>query len=151
LVTDTFDGDEDQQRIWLNALKNNFEWNAQYERLKDEAKEFFAPEAPIEIEIIKGDKEIGSISIIKDPDYVSPIFPGKYTIRFSNGRVIWEGDITREDVIWAHAFPGMDLPMAAKTETLQQEPTRILPLLSGELIIYVFAGLESGRFEIRSG
>jgi len=41
--------------------------------------------------------------------------------------------------------------MAAKTETLQQEPTRKISLLDGELVIHVFAGLESGRLLIKSG
>ena len=151
LVTDTFDGDEDHKNALINAIKSNPEWGAEYERIKDEAQDFLAPEAAIEIEILKGDQLIGSISAIKEPYQVSPIFPGKYTIRFSNGRVLWEGDITREDVIWTYAFPGRDLPMAAKTEPIQQEPTRTLTLLDGELIIYVFAGLESGRFRIKSG
>lgn len=151
LVTDTFDGGEDQKNALINAIKSNPEWGAEYERIKDEAQDFLASEAALEIEVLKGDHLIGSISTIKESDLVSPIFPGKYTIRFSNGRVLWEGDITREDVIWTHAFPGRDLPMAAETETLQQEPTRILTLLDGELIIYVFAGLENGRFRIKSG
>jgi len=151
LVTDTFDGDEVQKSALIKAIKSDPEWGAEYERIQDEAQDILAPEAAIEIEVLKDDQIIGSFSTIKEPDQVSPIFPGKYMIRFSNGRVLWEGDITREDVIWTYAFPGRDLPMAAETEPLHQDPTRTLTLLDGELIIYVFAGLESGKIRIKSG
>lgn len=151
LVTDTFDGDEDQKDALISAIKSNPEWGTEYELTKDEVQDFLAPEAIIEIEVLKDEQLIGSISTIKESDQVSLIFPGKYMIRFSNGRVLWEGNITREDVIWTYAFPGRDLPMAAETEPLHQEPTRTLTLLDGELIIYVFAGLESGRIRIKSG
>jgi len=151
LVTDTFDGDEDQKNTLINAIKSDSEWGAEYERIKDELQDYLVHDATIEIEVLRGDQLIGCISIIKEPDQVSPIFPGKYIIRFSNGRMLWEGDITREDVIWTYAFPGRDLPMAAETDPLHQEPTRTLTLLDGELIIFVFAGLESGRFRIKSG
>jgi hypothetical protein len=151
LVTDTFDGDEDHKNALINSIKSNPEWGVEYERIKDEAQDFLASEVALEIEVLKGDHLIGSISTIKESDLVSPISPGKYTIRFSNDRVLWEGDITSEDVIWTYAFPGRDLPMAAETEPIQREPTRILTLLDGELMIYVFAGLESGSFRIKSG
>jgi len=149
LVTDTFDGDEDQKSILITAIKGNPEWNIEYERIKEEAKDFLAPDVSIEVEILKGDQMIGSI--LKGSDSIGPISPGKYTFRFSNGRILWEGDITREDVIWMYAFPGRDLLMAAETDPLDQEPTRVIPLLDGELIVYVYAGLESGRIGINGG
>ena len=151
LVTDTFDGDEGHKNALMNAIMSDPEWGAEYERIKNEARDYLASEATLEIEVLKDDHLIGSVSAIKDSDMVGPIFPGKYSVRFSNGRVLWEGDITREDVIWTYAFPGKDLPMAAETEPLQQEPTRTLTFLDGELTIYVFAGLESGRLRIKSG
>ena len=151
LVTDTFDGDEGQKNTLMNAIMSDPEWGAEYERIKNEARDYLASEATLEIEVLKDDHLIGSVSAIKDSDMVGPIFPGKYSFRFSNGRVLWKGDIMREDVIWTYAFPGSDLPMAAETEPLQQEPTKILTLLDGELTMYVFAGLESGRLRIKSG
>ena len=105
----------------------------------------------MEIEVLKGDRIIGSSAISTEPTYISPISPGRYTVRFSNGRVLWEGDILREDVIWAFAYPDKDLPMAAETEPSQREPTRTLSLLNGELIMQVFAGLESGEIRLNSG
>jgi hypothetical protein len=74
--------------------------------------------------------------------------PGKHKVRLSNGRVLWEGDLEKEDLIWAFAFPERDLPMAAQTESHVQEPTKTLSLLEGELIMYVYAGLESGKMRL---
>ena len=151
LATDTFDGDEERKDDLIKAFRNIPEWKAEYERIKEEAQAFQAPETPMEVEVLKGDRIIGSSAISTEPTYISPISPGRYTVRFSNGRVLWEGDILREDVIWAFAYPDKDLPMAAETEPSQREPTRTLSLLNGELIIQVFAGLESGGIRLNSG
>ena len=151
LATDTFDGDEEQKDALIKAFRNIPEWKAEYERIKEEAQAFQVPETPMEIEVLKGDRIIGSSAISTEPTYISPISPGRYTVRFSNGRVLWEGDILREDVIWAFAYPDKDLPMAAETEPSQREPTRTLSLLNGELIMQVFAGLETGEIRLKSG
>ena len=151
LATDTFDGDEKQKDALIKAFRSIPEWKGEYERIKEEAQAFQAPETPMEVEVLKGDRIIGSSAISTEPTYISPISPGRYTVRFSNGRVLWEGDILREDVIWAYAYPGKDLPMAAETEPSQREPTRTLSLLNGELIIQVFAGLETGGIRLNSG
>ncbi len=151
LATDTFDGDEEQKNDLIKAFRNIPEWKAEYERIKEEAQAFQAPETPMEVEVLKGDRIIGSSAISTEPTYISPISPGRYTVRFSNGRVLWEGDLKREDVIWAYAYPEKDLPMAAETEPSQREPTRTLSLLNGELIIQVFAGLESGEIRLKNG
>lgn len=151
LATDTFDGDEEQRDALLNAFTNIPEWKAEYKRIKEDAQAFQAPETPMEVEVLKGDRIIGSSAISPGPTSISSISPGSYKIRFSNGRVLWEGDILREDVLWAFAYPDKDLPMAAETEPSQREPTRTLHLLNGELIIQVFAGLETGEIRLKSG
>ena len=151
LATDTFDGDEEQKDALLNAFISFPEWKAEYERIKEEAQAFEAPETPLEVEVLKGDQIIGSSVLSAKTTFISSISPGNYKIRFSNGRILWEGDILREDVIWAFAYPDKDLPMAAETEPPQREPTRTLNLLNGELIIQVFAGLESGEIRLKSG
>ena len=151
LVTDTFEGDEEQKEALVGAFKNNPQWNNEFNRIENEAQPFLAPEMPIEIELLIGEKLVGSFLISNIPTKISPIFPGRYVVRISNGRFLWEGEIRREDVIWTYAFPQKDFPMAAKTEILPQEPTRTISILDGELIIHVFAGLESGRLLIKSG
>ena len=151
LATDTFGGDEEQKNALIKAFKSIPEWKAEYERIKEDAQAFQAPETPMEVELLKGDRIIGSSAISAESTSISSISPGSYKIQFSNGRVLWEGDILREDVIWAFAYPDKDLPMAAKTEPSLREPTRTLSLLNGELIIQVFAGLESGEIRLNSG
>ncbi len=151
LATDSFDGDEGQKDALIKAFRSIPEWKAEYERIKEEAQAFQAPEKPMEVEVLKGDRIIGSSAISIKPTSISSISPGSYKIQFSNGRVLWEGDLKREDVIWAYAYPDKDLLMAAETEPSQREPTRTLSLLNGELIIQVFAGLESGGIRLNSG
>jgi len=106
---------------------------------------------PLGIEILKADHTLGSFPVSGLPGSVFSVSPGRYVIRFSNGRVLWEGVLTKEDLIWAFAYPAMDLPMAAETEAGQQEPTRTLSLLEDEFIMYVFAGLEAGEMKIDGG
>jgi hypothetical protein len=151
LVTDTFEGDEERKEALVAAFKNNPQWNNEFNRIENEGRPFLTPEMPMEIELLIGENLVESFLISNIPTTISSIFPGRYVIRFSNGRFLWEGEIRREDVIWTYAFPQKDFPMAAKTETLHQEPTKTISLLDGELIIHVFAGLESGRLLIKSG
>jgi len=151
LVTDTFEGDEEQKEALVVAFKNKSQWNNEFNRIENEAQPFLPPETPMEIELLMGEQLVESFLISNIPITISSVSPGRYVVRISNGRLLWEGEIRREDVIWTYAFPQKDFPMAAKTETLHQEPTRTISLLDGELIIYVFAGLESGRVIIKSG
>jgi len=151
LATNTFEGDEEQKVALIKALNSTPGWNAEFERIKKEAQVFLAPKTPLEIEVLRESHVIGSVSISSDPASISPVPPGSYTIRFSNGRVLWEGDITKEDLIWAFAYPEKELPMAAETEAIQREPTRSISLLDGELIIHIFASLETGELRIEHG
>jgi len=151
LATNTFKGDKEQKDALIKALISTPGWNSEYERIKEEAQDFLAPEIPIRFEVLRGDRFIGSAPVSPVPASISPVPPGSYTIRFSNGRVLWEGDFTKEDVIWAFAYPGKELPMAAETEAIQREPTRSISLLKGELIIHIFAGLETGELRIVHG
>ena len=151
LATDTFEGDEAQKEALINALEGHPQWKAEYERIKNEAQDFLAPETEIEIEVLRENQIIGSFLISTDPSSLGSISPGRYTVRFSNGRVLWEGDVSREDVLWTFAYPEKDLPMAAETEPSQREPTRTISLLDGELLMHIFAGLETGELRFESG
>ena len=151
LATNTFAGDEKQRDAIIRALSNIPQWNTEYKRIKEEAQVFLAPEIPIEIEVLRKDKILGSVPMSSVPGSISPVPPGSYTFRFSNGRVLWEGDITKEDLMWAFAYPEKDLPMAAETRPIQRKPTRSFSLLNGELIVHIFAGLETGKLRFEHG
>lgn len=151
LATHTFIGSKEQEKALLAAFRKMPEWRAEYERVSKEAEGFLSHEQPIGVEVLRMDQILGTFALSELPTTLFSIRPGRYVVRFSNGRVLWEGDLTKEDVIWAFAYPAMDLPMAAETESAQQTPTRSISLLNGELLIRVFAGLETGELTIDEG
>jgi hypothetical protein len=149
LVTDSFEGDENLKDAFISAIKRNPRWNAEYERLESEMQDYLAPDSPIQIEILRENQVIDAVHMTAETITVSPIFPGQYTMRFSNGRILWEGDLTREDLIWTYAYPDQDISMAAETEDFRQEPVKTISLLDGEIVLRIFAGLESGRIILK--
>ncbi len=74
--------------------------------------------------------------------------PGFYALSFDTGRVIWEGELTKNDLLWTLAFPGQDLPLAADTGEEAIQPSRQFHLLQGEIVLNVYPGLESGRIKL---
>jgi len=150
LATDTFEGDEEQKEALLGILRSYPDWNAEYVRIVEEVRVLFPPGIELKLEVLKGNRRIGSFPISPAPATIGAITPGNYTVRFSNGRILWEGELAKEDLIWAYAFPGKDLAMAAETEASKREPTKKISLLNGEITLSVFAGLEAGRIRIES-
>jgi hypothetical protein len=151
LATDTFEGSEEQRRSLLSTFKDNAEWNAEYERIKQEAHDVSPPQMSLEIDVLKEGRIVGSFPFSKTPMTIGAISMGSYIVRLSTGRILWEGDIAREEVLWTYAFPGKELTMAAETELSEQPATRTIPLLDGEFVMRVFPGLESGTIRIERG
>jgi hypothetical protein len=151
LATDTFEGEQAEREALINAMRGIPEWNAEYERIQSEARAFLAPEIPIKIEVVREGELISSFISSIDTHSIGSIRPGRYTVQFSNGRILWYGVLTKEDLIWSFAFPERDLPMAAETDLEQREPSRVISLLNGELVVEVFAGLESGEMRLKRG
>jgi hypothetical protein len=150
LATDTFEGDEEQKEAMIGTLRSYPEWDAEYVRIVEEAQALFPPRIQLRVEVLRKTQIIGSFPISPDPAIIGAITPGNYTVQFSNGRILWEGELAKEDLIWAYAFPEKDLAMAAETEVSQREPTRKISLLNGEITVSVFAGLETGQIRIES-
>jgi len=150
LATDTFEGDEEQKEAMIGTLRSYPEWDAEYVRIVEEAQALFPPRIQLRVEVLRKTQIIGSFPISPDPAIIGAITPGNYTVQFSNGRILWEGELAKEDLIWAYAFPGKDLAMAAETEASQREPTRKISLLKGEITVSVFPGLETGQIRIES-
>jgi len=80
---------------------------------------------------------------------VGRITPGDYTVTLDTGRLLWQGRLAEEDLLWSRAYPKRPLQVAADTGTADQSPTRTIHLLDGTLEVNVYAGLESGTVEIR--
>jgi hypothetical protein len=76
------------------------------------------------------------------------IVAGDYLLRFETGRVLWEGRLAEEDLLWGRAFPGQPLRVAADTGEPARHMTREIPLLDGTLILRVLVGIEAGTLEI---
>jgi len=79
---------------------------------------------------------------------IGDINPGDYCLRLDTGRLLWEGELVEEDLLWAKAHPGQDLQMAADADGSPRQPTREIELLDGAVVLRVYAGLESGMLEI---
>ena len=148
LATDKFEGSEEQKELLISEFIKDPEWGPEYIKTKEEFKDLTDLESQLSFEILKDDQSFGSYPIGDAPLNIKGLSPGVYTIRFSNGRVLWEGRITRKDVLWTYAFPDKELPMAAQTEPLEKRPTRTISLLDGEFVVRIFPGLESAMISI---
>jgi hypothetical protein len=76
------------------------------------------------------------------------VAPGHFTLKLAIGRVIWSGELTRKDLIWSEAFPREDLRLAAETEKLATNASRIIRLFNSEVILRVIPGIEHGNVDI---
>ncbi|HUT60399.1 MAG TPA: hypothetical protein VNA25_21350 [Phycisphaerae bacterium] len=120
------------------------------ERLLDQfCRDFERPDA-LDIVVERDDKPIARRSFHAAPgkQVIGGIKTGSYLVGLDTGRVLWEGLLTEEDLIWAKAFPGRPLKMAADTGEDRGQPTRQIPLLQGSVVLRVFPGIECGTLEI---
>ena len=101
---------------------------------------------PLSLDIYKDDDLISSqiISQKEDELNITKIEPGNYSIRLSNGRMLWEGEIKTEDVTKLER----EYSLAAETEESDIKPTRNIELIKDEIQLFVYAGIEFGKFKI---
>jgi hypothetical protein len=78
----------------------------------------------------------------------SDIHPGHYVLRLDIGLGLWEGTLTAGDVLWAEAFGGEALALAAEADEVRRRPSRELKVSDAGLVLRVFPGVESGSLEI---
>jgi hypothetical protein len=104
----------------------------------------------LEIIIERNGENVISIPVKGGPfsEKIKNIKPGKYDVRLSTGRMLWQGELTEQDLVWTAAFPGTDMALAADTGDDAEHMTREIRLLEGELIIRVMPELESGCIEL---
>ena len=77
------------------------------------------------------------------------VTPGEYALRLSNGRLLWTGTIDAAELLWARAFPGTPLPMAADSDAARCRCSREERLLGGEVVLRVYPGVERGSIGIQ--
>ena len=76
------------------------------------------------------------------------VLPGLYRLRLSTGRLLWEGRLGEEDLLWRRAFPGECLQLAASTGDGERRVSRRIEMLGGEVVLSLLPGVETGAIEI---
>ena len=148
LATDTFDGPEEVRESLLKRIQSNSDLASRYQELLEELSPENEP--PLEVELYKNDELLSTQHLPSEQQGVSfdQIDPGNYSIRLSNGRVLWEGDVEEKDVIWKSAYPEKEYPMVAATEKDESNRTKSFKLLKREMTLNFYAGMESGRIAL---
>ncbi len=148
LATDTFDGPEEVRKSLIKRIQANPDLANRYQELLEELSPENEP--PLEVELYKNDQLLSAQPLPSEQQsvYFDQIDPGNYSIRLSNGRVLWEGNVEAEDVIWKSAYPEKEYPMAAATEKDESNRTKSFKLLDGEITLNLYAGLETGGLEL---
>ena len=150
LATDGFEGsDEDKQRA-LSIIKSNPRLRKEYDQLVTDIEQLNRRPAGVEISISRDNKWFKSVTLMEIPGSkgIDRIAAGIYNISFATGQVIWEGELTVEDLVWAKAYPGRNFDLAADTTGLKPEPTKEISVFDGEITIQVFPSVESGSMKI---
>lgn len=148
LATGAFDGIPEENRTALNRISSCSQWKAEQQAFFREAGECPGQLLTPAIQILRGEQLIREVMMRREGEYIDGIVAGQYTVKLDIGMVIWEGELTAKDLLWAEAFTARDLDLAAETPGMEQQSTREMVLLDGALIIRVFAGIESGFIEV---
>lgn len=143
----------DEVKAILDLIRSHPLWQEEFERLCGEtSKSKMAQKIP-EIIIERNGERIASIPCGNFPvtHKIQNVTPGLYTISLDTGRILWQEELTQQELLWAIAFPGEALDLAADTGEGVERSTREIRLLDGRLIIRVFPETESGRLELKIG
>lgn len=151
LTTDSFEGSRVELTALIQIFQRNDRWRTEYERLKTEQTDFPASSPPIQIEVLKDGRLIVSFDSTEIPIEIRDIEPEYYTIRLSTGRILWEGQLWEQHLLWLQTHGDEDLRLAAGTEDQVVRPTISEPLIGGELRLEVLPGLKSGKIRIDHG
>lgn len=150
LATDIFDGsDEEKQRV-LSIIESQPQWKKEYDRLVAETAELTKRPRGIQISVLRENELLESITFPEIPasKTIEHIIPGAYTIASATGRLIWEGELSGQELIWAKAYPGKPVRLAADSAKREEKPTKEICVSDGEIIIRVFSGIENGSMEV---
>jgi hypothetical protein len=150
LATSTFEGTDQEKQMILRTIQSHPQWQAEYGRFTAEMRELQQAPTGVSVSILRENEPFRSLTFTKSPDSktIDKIVPGRYTVALATGRIIWQGLLTERDLIWTEAYPGRALRLSADTGEPEGEPTQQVSALEGDIVLRVFAGLESGRIEI---
>jgi hypothetical protein len=150
LATNTFEGTGQERQAILDAISSRPDWKDLYDGLVAEIEQHQRAAAVTRVSLLQDGEPLGFMEVRggSGRGTVSGVTPGSYSLQLDTGRVLWEGPLREEDLLWTKAFPGQPLSLAADTGEQRARPTQRLEIFSGEIILQVFAGPESGRVEI---
>ena len=107
------------------------------------------PELPA-VEVLRNGQSLGVVAASHLPatGELTGIPPGRFELVLNTGWQLWSGELADGDLLLSAAPPGRPLRLAAATGESDDQPTRELTLLGGEIVMNVFAGAGAGRIEI---
>jgi len=150
LATDTFEGSCEDKKKALNIVKSNPQWQKEYDKLIAEIEELSRIPKDIEILLSRNNKPFKSIKFADIPGSktIDKIAAGLYKVSFASGQMIWEGQLTDQDLVWAMAYPGRPFDMAADTTGQGPQPVKQIDLFEGKIIIQIYPSIEGGSMKI---
>jgi len=150
LASDTLDSYQEIKKLLLQRIKDDQDIAQLYENIKHDILLEKQVEPSLKLELFRNEYLIDSkpLPTRTESIFFTKIKPGKYSIKLSNGRLLWEGAVEAKDILWKMAFPDMDYPMAASTEEEERLKTKFINILDGEIELSFHAGLETGSISL---
>ena len=153
VAADILEGDENETQAILELIGSQPRWQEEFEKLCEETSKSKTVQKIPEIIVERNGERIASIPCERLPisKEIRNVKPGLYSLKLDTGRLIWEEELTEQELLWALAFPGEALDLAADTGDAVERATREIKLLNGKLVIRVFPEIERGRLELKIG
>lgn len=151
LATDTRQSTEQDKATLRERVLSRADWREKYERILADLQGGQDVPWPVEVIVARDGVEFPSLLFSRAgvTQRIGHVVSGRYSLKFSTGRVLWAGELRKADVEWTSAFPGRALDLAAADAgTPQAEPSREIGLLGGEVVVRIFPGLEAGVMTI---
>ena len=148
LGTGMFEGSLQEKELLLNIINSHPQWKAEYEAFcRMEDYEDLTQDFPV-IAVLSEEYPARYVSFPEGSgcQRLDNIVPGNYKLELTNtGWIIWEGHLAAEKLISSEAPKSENLSLAAGDAI----PTDEIDLLeNGELMLYTYAGTESGCIKI---
>ena len=148
LAAGMFEGPQQEKQLLLNIINSHPDWKAEYEAFcRMGVHEDLTQDFPV-IAVLSETGFVREITFtnISGCESIDNIVPGNYKLKLVNtGWTIWEGHLAAEKLISSEAHKNKNVSLAAGDAI----PTDEIDLLDNkELILYTYAGIESGRIKI---
>lgn len=144
------EGDHNKIADFIKLIRFHPDWQENFDQMQQKYSIADARIIQLQIIIEKNEEIICSIPVEDDALFkkINNLTPGLYFVKLNTGRILWQGELTDQDLVWTTAFPETDLAMAADTGDHADHVTREISLLAGNLVIRVIPALEGGCIEL---